>query len=219
MRIGENLDLDVPRPLDELLEVHGVVAERALRFPSRRVERALQLLRRRYDAHSLAAASGRRLEQYRIAELLRDLRRLFCVGQRLGSPGHHGYSVRDRECPRRGLAAHRRDRFGGRADPDESRVTHRSREPFPLGQKSVAGMNGFGASQLCGFYDLVAAQIALARGRRADEHGFVRLAHVRRPHVGFAVDSHRLYSELLARPDHTQRDLAAIRNQDFLKHL
>ena len=91
-------------------------------------------------------------------------------------------------------------------------------EPFALGEKSVAGMNRLGAGQLRRFDDPVAAQIALARRRRPDEHRFVGLAHVRRARVGVGVDGDRRDAQLAAGADDPQRDLAAVGDQDLLEH-
>src|SRR5687767_10273694 len=43
VRIPQDLDFDVARSGDELLEVYGVIAERALCFPPRRLERRAKL--------------------------------------------------------------------------------------------------------------------------------------------------------------------------------
>ena len=63
-------------------------------------------------------------------------------------PGTTGTPALDRQAPGRGLAAHQRDRFGGRADEDERRIAARRSERGVLGQKPVAGMHGVGAGRL-----------------------------------------------------------------------
>jgi hypothetical protein len=55
VHVGEHLDLHVARPVDVLLDVDGVVAERVLRLALRRVERASSS-RAAHHAHALAAA-------------------------------------------------------------------------------------------------------------------------------------------------------------------
>ena len=71
MRVGEQLDLDVARPLDVALAEDAVVAERGLRLAPRRLDRVLELVRLADDPHPAAAASGRRLDEQREAELVR----------------------------------------------------------------------------------------------------------------------------------------------------
>ena len=86
--VREHLHLDVARIDEVALGVHGRVAEVAETLPSRRLERALGVLGRAHDAHPLAAAAGRRLDDERVADLLRQPQKLTCVGERLRSrPG------------------------------------------------------------------------------------------------------------------------------------
>src|SRR5262249_40203272 len=69
--IAEELDLDVPGPLEVPLREDAVVAEGRPRLAPRRLERVRQAVPRTNDAHPAAASSGGRLEQQRKTELLR----------------------------------------------------------------------------------------------------------------------------------------------------
>ena len=62
-------------------------------------------------------------------------------------------------------------------------------------------------------------EVGLARRRRADADVVVGEAHVQRLAIGLRVHGDRLDAELAARADDAQRDLAAIRDQDFLEHV
>src|SRR3546814_5155009 len=66
--IGEHLYLDVARPLQILLDNQPVVAERRRSLAPCRFDRRRQLGLAAHDPHALAAAAGRRLEQYREAD-------------------------------------------------------------------------------------------------------------------------------------------------------
>ena len=67
--VGEQLDLDVTGALDEALGEDAAVAEARLSLPRCRFERLRQLLGRANNAHAPSAASGRRLDDEREAEL------------------------------------------------------------------------------------------------------------------------------------------------------
>ena len=56
VRVGEQLHLDVARPLEVALAVERAVAERALGLAFRGVERLLELGRGTHDAHAPATA-------------------------------------------------------------------------------------------------------------------------------------------------------------------
>src|SRR2546425_61138 len=68
--VGENLDLDVPRPLEVFLDVHAAVAERLQGLAPGSLERALHVGVIGDQAHSLAAAPRDRLQHDGIAEAL-----------------------------------------------------------------------------------------------------------------------------------------------------
>ena len=74
--VGQDLGLDVPRPLDQLLEVHAIVTEGLQRLAPGERPGWLEVGRLAHHAHPLAAASGRGLEHHREPELLRRPPRL-----------------------------------------------------------------------------------------------------------------------------------------------
>jgi hypothetical protein len=125
--------------------------------------------------------------------------------------------VRDGQRTRGGLAAHRRDCLGRRPDPHQARGTDGAGEPFALGEKAVTGVYRLRIGGPRCRDDPFTLQVALTRGRRADQHGLVGFAHVRRARIGFAVHSDGLHAELVTGTDHPKGDLAAIRNQHLVK--
>ena len=216
--VGQHLDFHVPRSLDVLLEIDRVVAERVPGLAPRGVERAGDLRFGAHHAHPLAATAGRRLEQDRITEGLRDGRRLGGVVQRLGGARHDRHVVVPGQLARRRLGAHRRDRFGRRPDEHEPGIAHRAREPLPLGKESVARVDRLCAGTPCGGDDRVTQQVTLARRRRAKAHGLVRFADMWRTGIGVGVHRDRRDPEFPAGPDHAEGNLSAIGDEDFPEH-
>src|SRR4029077_303892 len=68
--VSENLDFDMPRPLEIFLDQHAAVAESSLRLAPRPAERRGKLCGAVDDPHAAAAAAGRRLDQDRKADPL-----------------------------------------------------------------------------------------------------------------------------------------------------
>src|SRR3989454_10923363 len=66
--IRQDLDLDVARPLEVLLEIDVIRPERLARFARRRLESRLELGFLSYQPPALAAAPRGRLEAHRIPE-------------------------------------------------------------------------------------------------------------------------------------------------------
>src|SRR3546814_4867905 len=77
--LAENLDLDVARIEDELLDEHAVVAEAVEAFALGRLKAFADVLLIISKAHPLAAAARRRLHHHRIADLVRDTHRMFGI--------------------------------------------------------------------------------------------------------------------------------------------
>ena len=65
--VGEHLHLDVAAVLDVLLHQHGVVAERRRASRFGRATASAYVLGRAHDAHALAAAAGRGLDQHGVS--------------------------------------------------------------------------------------------------------------------------------------------------------
>ena len=61
-------------------------------------------------------------------------------------------------------------------------------------------------------------QVRITRGRRANAHVVIGESDVQRFAIGIRVDGHGRDLELAAGADDAQRDLAAVRDQDFLEH-
>jgi len=116
------------------------------------------------------------------------------------------------------LVSHDADLLRGRPDERDVRRHARLGEFRVLGQESVAGVDGVGASYLRGGDDARDVEVRFARGRGADADVVVGEADVERLAIGFGVHGDGLDAELAAGADHSQSDLAPVCNQDFLKH-
>ena len=73
VRVGEDLDLDVARPRQVLLDQHVIVGERGLGLALGAGQRLGEFGHILDHAHALAAAAGRRLDQHRKADARRLL--------------------------------------------------------------------------------------------------------------------------------------------------
>ena len=123
--VAENLELDVARRFDVLLEVDVADAERGFGFALRRLDRLRELARRAHDAHAASAAARGRLDDDGIADVLRQLERLVLAVDRTVAAGqdrhpgllHHAAGAR--------LVAHQADDLrGGPDELDVARFAH-----------------------------------------------------------------------------------------------
>ncbi len=206
MGVGQDLHLDVPPGLDVLLDEQSVVPEGVARLARGRRGRRGVLVGGADDAHPLAAAPGRRLDQHREGE-----------GRRVGVHGvrrHHRDAGRHRDLAGVVLAAHPLHHLRGRAHQhDTLGRLDRSGELSPLGQEAVAGVDRIRPGRHRRRDHLLDVEVAV------DLHGLVGRPHVRR----FVVDGgeHRdgADAEPTAGRDDAQRDLAAVRDEDRVDHV
>ncbi len=105
MRIAQDLHFHVPRAHDELLEIHLVLAERALGLSARGRHRIEKPRLVRDDAHTAPAAAPARLEHDRQPHRARERERLGIVVRQRRRRGHHGDARARRKIARLDLVA------------------------------------------------------------------------------------------------------------------
>jgi hypothetical protein len=207
--VGQHLDLDVPAALDVLLHQDGVVTEGGERLPLGRRDGLAELLGGAHDAHPLAPAAGRGLDEHRIVggQDRTGVRHGPGVGDRRPA-GHDGDAGGDGDLAGGVLAAHLlhdRRRRPHQADP---RRLDLSGEGGALGEEAVARVDRVGTG-LAGRGDH-RLDVEVAR----DPHRLVGRVHVRG--LGIEVGEHRdrVDAEPAAGAHHPEGDLATVGDQD-----
>ena len=216
--VADDLELDVARVLEVLLDVDVAVAEGGFGLALRGAEVGAELVGIAHHAHAAAAAAGHRLDDDRVADALGDLERGLFAVDRAVAAGQHRQARLLHRLARPRLVAEQLD--DARIGPDEADVAGAAHlgEIGALGQEAVAGVNGVGAGDLGGADDRRDVQIAVGALGRADAHVLVGEAHVERVLVGLRVDGDGLDAELAAGVDDAEGDFAAVRDQDLLEH-
>jgi hypothetical protein len=153
--VADQLDLDVARLLDELLDEDAVVAEAVARLVTAAGE-ALEALpcHREGHAQALATAAGAGLDHHRVADALGDLDRRSASSMASLTPG---MQFTPAWLPALGLdlVAHGRYRVVLGADEDDALLFHPFGELGVFAQKAVAGVHRLCAGLLAGGNDLV----------------------------------------------------------------
>ncbi len=215
--IGEHLDLDVPRRGDEPLDEQPVVAERPARLTPRRLHRLRQTVGGGHHAHPLAATTGGRLQQYRVAHPFGGRRHGIHPGH-IALSGDHGNARGGHRVLGADLVAHPLDRRRGRSDEDDPGLRAGTGESGVLGEEPVAGMHRLRTGVHRGAHDVRHGQVTPRGLGRADADGDVGLGDVPGVGVGVAVDRHRADSHPAERGDHPDGDLAPVRDQNRVEH-
>ena len=219
VRVRQNLEFDVPRPLQEFLHVDLVVAEGCARFRARDTDRVQERGLGMHNAHATPAAAAGCLDDHRVGDVARDAQVLVRIlAQRTIGARHAGHSLRFHDPDRRHLVAHGADGFRLGAHEHETAFFHTLGEVGVLGQKAVSRVDGVSPRLLDGGDDLLGAQVALARGRRPDRPGLLGQLDVQRIAVGFGINGDGGDPEAARGADHPAGDFTAIGDQDLREH-
>src|SRR5580704_16536498 len=99
MLVGHQLNLDMPRPLDEFFEIDFARPKASLSLATRRQERIRKVFRPEDSSHTLPAATCGSLQHHRVTNRLCNPNRLMDVRQPLDRPRHPGHPDRVRCLP------------------------------------------------------------------------------------------------------------------------
>ena len=216
--VDRDLDFDVARLVQPALEVQRVVAERGTGLGAADVERGLELTGRPDHPHPLAAATGRRLDQERVADPLAFRERVGVVAEDAVRPRDRRQAERAEEPPRRFLVREPVEDVGRR--PDERQVVSPDDlgKALVLGQEAVAGMDRVTAGHDRGADHRRRAQVAPPCVGRPDADRLVGQLDGQRLAIGLAVGDDGLDPERPARPQDSEGDLAAVGDEDLAEH-
>ena len=189
MGVGEDLELDVPRVLEVLLQIHRARSERGLALGARQREQPGQFLFVARDAHPLAAAARRRLDQHRETEASGVYQRLAHFGHALAlAPGQDRHAGANHDAPRARLVTHEANMTRERADEMHTRTAAGFGEVAVFRQEAVAGMDRVGAVGQRRADDCRDVKIAVLGRSRPDTDCFVGHPHVQRVLVGRRIN-------------------------------
>ena len=171
-----------------------------------------------HDSHPSSSTACRRFEDQRIAHLFSHLLQ-FPIGvlenAGTGNNGEpefahllFGPSIISHELHHTGRGANKLDAAG---------FTHFG-EMRAFGEVAVAGMDRIHISNFSSANDTGDVEVAVLTPGRPNAKGFVSKTNVKRVAIFFRVNCYRRDLQFLAGINNTQRDLTAIRNEDFSEH-
>ena len=216
VQVAEQLHLDVPGPLDELLHEDGRRAEGRLAFPLRALEGHGEFVLAANHSHAAATTAVGRLEDHRPAEFLRDRERIGEARHRPGAAGEDRHARLPGEFAGGSLVAERFEQLDPRAYKRDARLHAGGGELGILREEAVAGMDAVDAVGLGERHDPLDVEVRANRlARLAREVGLVRLEAVERETVFMGVDSDGANAQFVRRPEDADGDFAAIGDEEF----
>ena len=109
--------------------------------------------------------------------------------------------------------------FGLRTNEDEAMCLYHLGELGVLRKEAIAGVDRIGIRDFSRRQDARLLQIAFRRWRRANADAFIGQPYGHRVAISFGVHNNGGEAHFLAGPVNTERDLAAVCDEDFLDHL
>ena len=215
--VGQDLEFDVPRRGDELLQVDVGRAERGAGLLLRLRKQRRQILGPVDHAHAAPAAARGGLEDDGIADPGGHLQRLFGALEDARRAGQHRHAHLPHERAGALLHPHQPDDLGPRPDELDAGGFANLGEAGVLAQEAVARMDGVHVGDFRGADDGGDVQVAAGALGRADADGLVGETHVRAVTVGFRIDGDRLDSQFLAGADDANGNLAPIGDENLAK--
>ena len=218
MTVAKDLNFNVARAQHVFLDQHGIVAKAVDGFALAAGQSCRKILALFHQPHALAATACAGLDQHRVADAiglaLQQLRILITTvvtgHQRHASLVHQALGLR--------FQTHGANRRSWWADKHQSRRCAGIGKVFVLTQKTVAGVNGFGARLLGGLQNALPAQIAVLGRTAANVYRLITGGHMLGLLVGVGVDSDGFHPHAAGSGSDTAGDFTAIGNQDLFKH-
>ncbi|CAH0326693.1 hypothetical protein SRABI128_05502 [Microbacterium sp. Bi128] len=218
LRVGQDLDLDVARAQDGLLQEHGGVAERGVGFAHGGLQGLRERLAGVHAAHAAPAAAGDGLGKNGEADFIRGGDQFVQVLRRLA-----GLEDRDAGLARGleggNLITGEFQNLGRRADEGDAGLLRGPRQARVLGEETVTGVNGVRPGLLGDAHHLINVQVGPDRmSLLADQIRLIGLLAVNGVAVLMGKHSDSLGTQLVARAEGANRDFAAVGHQNLRKH-
>ena len=142
MRVAENLDLDMARPVQRPFQDQVRGPEGLLRFRARQRQGRDQLGLAFDPPHPASAAASGGLDHDRITDGPRCVQKSLVRLVAILIAGQAGHAGRDHAPFRDRLVAHHRDRFRRGSDEDQAGIEAGPGEIGILGEEAITGMDG-----------------------------------------------------------------------------
>ena len=215
MLVGDHLSLDVARLVQVTLHEALTAAECGDGLAGRRLEQFGDLLEGAGHLHAATTAAERGLDGHRNAVLRGERDDFAGVLDRVGRAGNQRGICAGGDVACGHFVAEVADGLRAGSDPDEPGVDDGLGKIGVLREEPVTGVDGVGAGLGRGVEDLAEVEIGLGGGLPAQGERFVGKSHVGCVGIGFGVDGHAAQTRILGRPDHPDRDLAAVGDEDL----
>ena len=216
--VREDLELDMARMLDKMLNIHRIIAECHLRLFLRRIEAVLELFRSLRHTHALAAAAERSLHDNRVADLLCYLRSRLCIKDGLRAARYYRNTRIDHRISCLGLIAQALDDLGFRSDKCYVALFAQFCKSAVLRKKTESRMDSVRSGDHRRADDVLHIQVTLRGRRRPDAHRLIGKLCVQGVSVRLRVDGHCFDPHFPARADDAHGDFTAVCDQYFSNH-
>ena len=214
--VGDELGLDMARPVEVALDEALAATERRDRLAHRAVEQLGDLLAGAGDLQAAPAAAERGLDRDRQPVLVGEGQHLVDAGDRVRGAGRERRADVGGDVAGLDLVAERVDRRRRRADPGQPGVDDgRGEAPRSRRGSRSPGCTRVGAGPLRDLEHQRAVEVGLARRVAAERVRLVGQPDVLGVEVGVGVDRHAEQTGVATGTGDPDRDLASVGDQDL----
>ncbi len=216
--IAEHLHFQMAGALDVFLDEYARIAEVVLPQALDRVEGLGEFRRRAAHAHADTATAGGAFQHHRVADLLGCAEGIGKAVEQV-SALQHRYAALFGQGAGGVLEAKHPQLFWRRADKGDAGGFTGFGKGGVLGEKAVAGVNGFRAGFPGNAENLLHHQIGLRCRAFAQAVGLVGLLDMQAGGVGLGVDGHAFHIQGAQRTQDAAGNGAAVGDQKFVEHV
>jgi hypothetical protein len=216
--ITDDLEFNMMRPVDQFLDVYCAVPEGVLRLAAGSVKTLYKADVTVRSAHPPATTTRYCFDHDRISNLLRDPDGLLLSFDHTVAAWRDWYPCFPGLFSSRVLVAHNPNCGSWRPNEPNFATAANLREVRILREKTVTRVDRVDVADLGGAYYPIDFQIAFRARRWTNTYRLVGQLDVKRVYVNLRINRHRGNTQFFASSDDPQRDLAAVGNQDFVKH-
>jgi len=214
MAVRKDLDFDMARPDDRLLENQFAVAKGIFCFRAGQLDRIGHVGQIMDQPHAAPTTAGGCLDHQRHADFLRFADQ-HIVGLVIALiAGYAGNARRDHRPFRARLVAHHVDSFFRRADKDDTSIGAGLGKSGIFREKTIAGMDRVGTRVFGRLDDPVDQQIGFIDRCRTDPHCVICHLDMGGLCVGIGIDRDGAHAERLGGAHHPAGNFASVGNQE-----
>mmetsp|Transcript_29336 Transcript_29336/g.73840 ORF Transcript_29336/g.73840 Transcript_29336/m.73840 type:complete len:479 (+) Transcript_29336:900-2336(+) len=215
--VGNHLDLDVTRIVNETLDQHAIITEAGGGFLLRKSKPPQSFFVVPSNAHSFSTATSGSFQHDRVADFVGDTKYLFVGFHLTDEAWNDVHASLLGQLLTLDLVTHRLHGWRGRTNKSDTLSLQTLDKVRVLTQETIAWVYSLSAGLTHSLHNVIDHQVTGIAGCWSDAHRLVGFAHMLRVCICLTVYGHGTNAHLACGSHHTASDLTTIGDQNLIK--